>query len=86
VTEAELGHLRALEDSGKGRKLARLLGLPEPDHVEMRSEFKHRFLGLALEAFRRDEISRGKLRELASMVGLSRSDLDRLVEDAGIAE
>jgi hypothetical protein len=52
----------------------------------MRSEFKHRFLGLALEAFRRDEISRGKLRELAAMVGLSRSDLDRLVEDAGIAE
>lgn len=86
VTEAELGHLRALEDGGKGRQLARLLGLPEPDHVEMRSEFKHRFLGLALEAFRRDEISRGKLRELAAMVGLSRSDLDRLVEDAGIGE
>jgi Zn-dependent peptidase ImmA (M78 family)/transcriptional regulator with XRE-family HTH domain len=86
VTEAELGHLRALEDSGKGKKLARLLGLPEPDHVEMRSEFKHRFLGLALEAFRRDEISRGKLRELAMMVGLGRSDLDRLIEDAGIDE
>jgi Zn-dependent peptidase ImmA (M78 family) len=30
VTEAEFGHLRALEDGGKGRKLARLLGLPEP--------------------------------------------------------
>lgn len=86
VTEAELGHLRALEDSGKGRKLARLLGLPEPDHVEMRGEFRHRFLGLALEAFRRDEISHGKLRELAAMVGLGRGDLDRLVEDAGIAE
>jgi Zn-dependent peptidase ImmA (M78 family)/transcriptional regulator with XRE-family HTH domain len=86
VTEAVLGHLKTLEDGGKARKLARLLGVPEPDHVEMRSEFKHRFLGLALEAFRRDEISRGKLRELAAMVGLSRSDLDRLVEDAGIAE
>lgn len=84
VTEAEFGHLKALEEAGKGKKLARLLGLPEPDHVEMRSEFKHRFLGLALEAFRRDEISRGKLRELASMVGLVRSDLDKLVEDAGI--
>lgn len=67
-------------------KLARLLGLPEPDHAEMRGELKHRFLGLALEAFRRDEISRAKLRELGSMVGLSRSDLDRLVEDAGINE
>jgi Zn-dependent peptidase ImmA (M78 family)/DNA-binding XRE family transcriptional regulator len=84
VTEAEFGHLKTLEDAGKGKQLARRLGLPEPDHGEMRSEFKHRFLGLALEAFRRDEISRGKLRELASMVGLVRSDLDKLIEDAGI--
>jgi hypothetical protein len=51
----------------------------------MRSEFKHRFLGLALEAYRRDEISRGKLRELVAMVGLTADDLDQLLDDAGIA-
>jgi hypothetical protein len=50
----------------------------------MRSEFKHRFLGLALEAYRRDEISRGKLRELVAMVGLSVDDLDQLLDDAGL--
>lgn len=83
VTEAEREQLKRLDDQGKGRQLANLLGLPEPDHTEMRSEFKHRFLGLALEAYRRDEISRGKLRELGAMVGLPHDDLDRLLEEAG---
>jgi len=84
VTAAEFDHLKALDDQGKGKQLAELLGLPEPDHTEMRSEFKHRFLGLALEAFRRDEVSHGKLRELVAMVGLAANDLDQLIEDAGI--
>lgn len=84
VTEAEFEHLKALDEQGKGKQLAELLGLPEPDHMEMRSEFKHRFLGLALEAFRRDELSRGKLRELVAMVGFAADDLDQLLEDAGI--
>ncbi len=85
VTEAELDHLKALDEQGKGKPLAELLGLPEPDHAEMRGEFKHRFLGLALEAFRRDEVSRGKLRELVAMVGLTPDDLARLIEDAGMS-
>lgn len=85
LTEAEFEHLKALDDQGKGKQLAKLLGLTEPDHQEMRSEFKHRFLGLVLEAYRRDEISRGKLRELVAMVGLTADDLDQLLADAGIA-
>lgn len=62
-------------DRGKGKQLSKLHGLTELDHKEMRSEFKHRFLGLALEGYRRDEISGGKLRELVAMVGLSTDDL-----------
>lgn len=84
LTESEFEHLKSLDDQGKGKQLAELLGLAEPDHAEMRSEFKHRFLGLALEAYRRDEISRGKLRELVTMVGLGSDDLDQLIDDAGI--
>ena len=61
-----------------------MLGLPEPDDSIVRNEFHHRFLGLALEAYRREEISRGKLRELAAMVDLTADDLDRLLEDAGL--
>jgi len=84
VNEAEFEQLKRLDATGKGKQLAEHLGLPEPDHTEMRGEFKHRFLGLALEAYRRDELSRGKLRELASLVGLPSADLGQLIEDAGI--
>jgi DNA-binding XRE family transcriptional regulator len=86
LTEAELAQLKALDEAGKGKQLAELLGLPEPRRTEARSSLKHRMLGLALEAFRRDEISRAKLRELVIMVGSSAKDVDRLVEDAGIVE
>ncbi len=86
VTAQEFDRLKALDESGKGRQIADLLGLPEPDHEAVRNEFRHRFLGLALEAYRRDEISRGKLEELAAMVGLAQADLDRLIADAGLDE
>ena len=86
LTEAELAALKALDEAGKGNQLAELLGLPEPRRTEARSSLKHRILGLALEAFRRDEISRAKLRELVTMVGLSAKDFIRLVESAGIVE
>jgi Zn-dependent peptidase ImmA (M78 family)/transcriptional regulator with XRE-family HTH domain len=84
LSESEFDHLKSLDEQGKGAQLSEILGLPEPEHAEIRSEFKHRFLGLALEAYRRDEISRGKLRELVAMVGLSAGDVDRLLDDAGI--
>jgi Zn-dependent peptidase ImmA (M78 family)/DNA-binding XRE family transcriptional regulator len=84
VNGDEFSHLKALDELGKGRELAELLGLPEPDHAEVRNEFRHRFLGLALEAYRRQEISRGKLKELATMVALPATDLEKLVEDVGL--
>jgi Zn-dependent peptidase ImmA (M78 family) len=84
ISESEFDHLKALDEAGKGKQLAKRLGLTEPDHQEMRSEFKHRFLGLALEAYRRDELSRSKLRELVAMVDLTPDDLDRVLADAGL--
>jgi len=39
-----------------------------------------------IEAFRRDEISRGKLKELVLMVGLSANEIDRLLESVGLAD
>ncbi|MHB8894937.1 MAG: helix-turn-helix domain-containing protein [Candidatus Geothermincolia bacterium] len=84
VTEVEFQQLKARDDSGKGRDLAEQLGLPEPDHTKIRDAFRHRFLSLALEAYRREEISRGKLRELAGMMKLSAEELDRLIVDSGV--
>lgn len=66
--------------------MEKLLGLPEPDHRALRDEFRHRFVGLALEAFRRDEISRAKLVEVAAMVGLETDDVDGAVEALGLGD
>lgn len=85
LSESELDQMKKLDDLGRGKQLAAHLGLPEPDHSETRERFQHRILGLALEAYRRDEISRGKLDELASMLGISHTRLESLLENAGLA-
>ncbi len=71
LTEVELGHLKAQEETGVGREVADFLELPDLDHEAARNTFRHRFLGLGLEAFRRDEITHAKLVELAQMIGVS---------------
>ncbi len=84
ITEAQMDRLK-VETSEHGKDLAALLDLPEPDHAEARRWFRHRFLGMALEAFRRDKITHGKLIELANMVDLARSSLEKLLEGAGLS-
>lgn len=86
VSQPEFDHLKALEESGKGAEVARLLKLPEPDHEAARNEFVHRFVGLALEAFRRELISRAKLSEVADQVGVDRESVDRLLEQVGLGD
>ncbi|MCS6915415.1 MAG: XRE family transcriptional regulator [Myxococcales bacterium] len=86
VTEREFDRLKALDESGKGRQIADLLGLPESDQEAARGTFQHRFLGLALEAYRRDKIAPSKLKALAAMVELSPADVDRLIECSGLDE
>jgi Zn-dependent peptidase ImmA (M78 family)/DNA-binding XRE family transcriptional regulator len=86
VTDDEFNRLKAAEDAGQGRKMAKLLGLPDIDSGAGPNEFRHRFVGLALEAFRREMVTKGKLRELAKMVGLGTSEVHALIESAGIDE
>ena len=84
LTGTELDALLGQERAGRGRELEELLGLPQPDHQAQRDEFRRRFLGLALEAFRREEISRAKLVEVAAMVGVTANDVDQTIVDLGI--
>ena len=70
VTDAEFESLKQLEEAGHGRAVAAMLQLPQKDEEPPRDEYRHRFLSLALEAYRRNEISRAKLNELASMINL----------------
>ncbi len=84
LKSTELDALLEHDRMGRGRELEKLLGLPEPDHQIQRNEFRHRFLGLALEALRREEISRGKLIEVAAMVGVDATDVHQALEDLGL--
>ena len=86
ITEEELARMKASDDTGQGQAMAALLGLPDPDHQAVRNEFRHRFVGLGLEAFRRGQITRAKLLELGAMVALAAGDIDKLIVQGGIGD
>ncbi|BDU74174.1 helix-turn-helix domain-containing protein [Mesoterricola silvestris] len=86
ITEREFENLKTQEQAGKAKSIHSFLDLPTPDHEGLRNAFKQRFLGLALEAYRREEISRGKLRELALLMGCPADALDLLSVEAGDVE
>lgn len=87
VDEREFQHLKSQEDSGTGKAIADFLAADEPvDACEMRDEFRRRFLGLALEANRREEITLSKLTELAAMVGINRQEVQSILSSAGFEQ
>lgn len=86
INDAELEALLKQHEAGLGERFAGLLQLPKEDPRTKRLEFQRRFLGLALEAYRRSLISRGKLRELFDLLGFSSDDLDAALEEAGIED
>jgi Zn-dependent peptidase ImmA (M78 family)/DNA-binding XRE family transcriptional regulator len=87
VDEREFQHLKSQEDSGTGKAIADFLAADEPvDAREMRDEFRRRFLGLALEANRREEITLSKLTELAAMVGINRQEVQSILSSAGFEQ
>ncbi len=83
VTQAEFEPLKAAEEAGYGRELASLLSLPDAD--DDKNGFRHRVVGLALEAYRRELITRAKLAELAALLSMHPEEIDRLLERAGLA-
>jgi Zn-dependent peptidase ImmA (M78 family) len=86
ITDAELKQLQKLEEEKKGAEIAAVLEFAKTNHFTARNAFRHRFLGLGLEALRRQEITYAKLRELATMVDISEENLGRLLSDAGMGE
>ena len=86
INEDEFARMKQSDDAGQGRGVADLLGLPDPDHQAVRNEFRHRFVGLGLEAYRRHQITRGKLVELGAMVDLDAPAIDQLIEQGGLGD
>jgi len=52
---------------------------PESEGAGQRSEFRHRLFFLALEAYRREAISRRKVKELATLAQLAGDELEELL-------
>lgn len=85
LTREAFNNLRA-QDETSGPRLSRMMALPAPDDRLERREFRHRFLGLAIEAFRRDTISLGKLHDLVDLVEVDPSELDQMLRQLGLEE
>jgi Zn-dependent peptidase ImmA (M78 family) len=75
-----LMNLRLITD----KQLAALLGLSEVSEEENVTAFYRRYLILALEAFRREKISRRKLIEIADKLGVGEMEVERVVEGLGL--
>ena len=86
ITQAEFDDLKAAEEAGRGRQLAAMLALPDTDDAEDKNGFRHRVLSLALEAYRRDQITRAKLVELAALLSMREEEVRQLLERAGLAD
>ena len=84
MRQAALDRLLAEERRGLGRRVALLLGQSPPVLRDSAQAFRQRFLALGIEALRREEISRGKLRELARLVDVDEEELEETLEDAGL--
>lgn len=84
VNEGELTELREKEHFGKQylELLEVLVDLEGHDQRKPDREIVSQVLHLALEAYRREEISKGKLRDLSTLLDFSAKDLLTLAEAA----
>jgi Zn-dependent peptidase ImmA (M78 family)/transcriptional regulator with XRE-family HTH domain len=85
LTQAEMDQLKSADEAGSGLELGRLLNLPDSDASDDADGFRHRVLGLSLEAYRRDLITRDKLTEVARLLSVHANEVDELLERAGLA-
>lgn len=82
ITDEERGALADQHRNGVSRNLRHFFGFPEPDDASEREQFRARFLHLALEAYRQEEITRRKLLELVRLAGAGESgDLPEIPDE-----
>jgi hypothetical protein len=86
LSDTRFETMKRAEEEGLGLRTQRALQMHPPDPTVLRMEFKRRFLGLALEAYRRSLISRAKLRELAGLLDYEPRQIEELLAEAGLLE
>ena len=83
VTQEEMEDLLARKSAATAPQ--KTLDLADPaERSDCRVLFRHQFLNLALEAYRRELISQRKLVELAGLLDFAEPDVNRLLEQAGL--
>ena len=83
ISEEERERLASMSSSAA--EVAGQWGLqPEPDEENGDRRFQHYYVGMALEAYRRGDITLSKLAELVDQVGMSREEVVDLLEKVGI--
>jgi len=78
ITDKQFGEMKQMDSDGMTKQLADLLGLSEVSEDENISAFYRRYLVLALEAYRREKISRRKLIEIASKLGVGATEIEQV--------
>ena len=84
ITEKQFEEMKQMDSDGMSKQLADLLGLAEISEDENISAFYRRYLVLALEAYRREKISRRKLIEIASKLGVKAIEIEQVVQSLGL--
>ena len=74
ITDEERKVLADQHAAGVSRRFRLFFDIPEPDNASEREQFRARFLHLAVEAFRQEEITRRKLMELVQLAGVDESN------------
>ena len=84
VTEKQFQEMKQMDNEGLSAQLSGLLGLTETSAADNLSAFYRRYLVLALEAYRREKISRRKLLEIADGLGVSAAEIEHVVVGLGL--
>jgi Zn-dependent peptidase ImmA (M78 family)/transcriptional regulator with XRE-family HTH domain len=84
ITERQFKNMKQLDQAGMSPRLAALFGLTQPTADENIAAFHRRYVLLALEALRREKISRRKLVEIAVKLGVSAAEIESVVDTLGL--
>jgi Zn-dependent peptidase ImmA (M78 family)/transcriptional regulator with XRE-family HTH domain len=84
LSDGEFERLKEQDQGRRSDEVRAALGLSPVEGAEHAGEFSRRFMGLALDAYRRDRITKTKLQQLAGRVGISAETVQMLIESAGL--
>lgn len=86
VSDAEFDRLKNQDQEGRSEEIRSAFNLPAVEGAEHAGEFSRRFMALALEAYRRERITKSKLLQLARRIGVSEETVQMLIESAGLED